>query len=177
MREAAQHFLRGGVVVDVETTGFANDPFVEIVEVAIVDHQGEVLLNTLVKPRRFIPWGATRVHGIYDEMVQEAPPFEEVYLRMLAHLQDAQVAAYNFSFERDIFKQVCRQYQMPAIQPAKWYCPMRAYQAFRGLPKFFKLTAACAAESIPIERAHRALGDCQMTLALIQKMAEGPTHE
>jgi len=35
-----------------------------------------------------------------------------------------------------------------------------------------KLTLACQQQAIPVVGAHGAVGDCQMTLALIRKMAE-----
>jgi DNA polymerase III epsilon subunit-like protein len=38
---------------------------------------------------------------------------------------------------------------------------------------FSKLVVACEKEGIPVQNAHRALGDCPMTLVLIRKMADG----
>jgi DNA polymerase-3 subunit epsilon len=169
--EAAYLLETGFVVLDFETTGFPNDPLVEIIEVGIIDHMGTILMNTLVKPRRPIPYGASRVNGIYDKDVKDAPPFEEVYPQMMALLHGKQAAAYNFTFERGILQTVCRQFTVEVIKPAHWYCPMRAYQKFAGGYKFVKLTTACSREGIQVENAHRSIGDCLMTLELIRRMA------
>ena len=58
------------VFLDTETTGL-ND-LAEIVEISILDDDGLVLLDTLVRPRRPIPADAIRIHGIRNEMVAEA---------------------------------------------------------------------------------------------------------
>jgi DNA polymerase III subunit epsilon len=170
--EAARLLQDGFVVLDFETTGFPTDRHVEIIEVGIIDHQGNILMNTLVKPRHPIPYGASRVNGIYDVHVEAAPPFEDVYQQLADLLHDKQVAAYNYSFEQGIINAVCRNFQVDYIAPSLWYCPMRSYQKFANSGKYFKLTVACSREDIHIENAHRALGDCLMTLELIKRMAK-----
>jgi DNA polymerase-3 subunit epsilon len=171
MAERAARLLNDGfVVIDLETTGLDNDPQVEIVEVAITDHTGAVLLNTLVKPRGRIPAGAARVHGIHDADVVDAPHFEDVYPELARLLGGQCVVAYNFTFEQNILTAVCHRHGLPIIE-SDWRCAMRAYSAFRGQRGFIKLVDACAHERVDVVDAHRALGDCRMTLALIRKMA------
>lgn len=168
---AADLIKNGFVVVDLETTGLDYDPKVEIVEVAVLNHQGETLLNTLVKPVHKIPRGASRVHGIYDRDVALAPTFEQVYPQIKEVLHGQAVIAYNFTFEQNIFKALCSRHQQIAFEPTSWHCAMRAYQAYTGSEMFTSLTKACLRESVTVENAHRALGDCLMTLGLIRKMA------
>ena len=51
------------VYLDTETTGVADDD--EMVELTIIDDDGEPLINTLIKPKFHRTWaGAQRVHGI-----------------------------------------------------------------------------------------------------------------
>src|SRR5205085_1593485 len=63
------------VVIDVETTGWrpADDAIIEIARVTI-DH-GAITerWSTLVQPGRPVPPDATRVHGISDAMLADAP--------------------------------------------------------------------------------------------------------
>lgn len=174
--QAQQLFDTGFVVVDLETTGFPNQKTVEIIEVAILNHLGEVLLNTLVKPEGRIPYGASAVNGIYDDDVKDAPPFAHVYPQIVDLLHGKSVAAYNFSFERGMFDRVCERHNLDPISPSLWYCPMRAYQRYSNRNSFTKLTVACATEEILIKNAHRALGDCLMTLELMKKMAASASH-
>ena len=74
---AARNFC----VLDTETTGLKD---AEICQIAIIDHTGEVLFNTLVKPVKPIPSDAVRVHGITNEQVQNAPSWAEVAPKVVA---------------------------------------------------------------------------------------------
>ncbi len=172
-QRAAQLLSEGCVILDFETTGFPSDPRVDVVEIAVIDQRGQTLMQTLVKPRTGIPSGASAVHGIYDRDVVDAPMFPEVYAELARHLSGLCVVAYNDAFERDILKAVCAGHQQPQIK-AEWFCAMRGYQNFRGLRSFQKLGNACAREGISVKNAHRALGDCQMTLALLRRIAGVP---
>lgn len=171
---AAQLFEAGFVVIDFETTGFPSDPETRIVEVAVIDHRGRTLLNTLINPERHIPSGASRVHGITDRHVKNAPTFSAVYAELSPLLDERRAVAYNHSFERGMMALVCGQHALPA-PAADWRCAMRAYQGFRGLRNFTSLTNACTTEGITIADAHRAMGDCKMTLALMYIMASAAT--
>lgn len=168
-QRAAQILRAGGVIVDLETTGFVS-PTVEIVEIAVIDSQAKVLLHTLVKPQRAIPIGASAVHGIYAEHVQDAPTFDQVYDQLKAVLDERHGIAYNHNFEQGILNSVCVQHGQPLLK-VEWFCAMRGYQAFRRDRHFSKLTDACLREGVKVENAHRALGDCLMTLSLLNKIA------
>ncbi len=65
------------VILDTETTGLYD---AEIVEIAIINHCGEMLRATLIKPSISIPAEVTEIHGISDAMVADAPTFPEVYM-------------------------------------------------------------------------------------------------
>jgi len=84
------------VILDTETTGLYN---AEIVEIAIVSHKGEPLLNTLIKPSIPIPAEVTEIHGITDEIVADAPPFSEVYPRIAEVLENKRILIYNAQFD------------------------------------------------------------------------------
>ncbi|MEG4830898.1 3'-5' exonuclease [Microcoleus sp. F8-D3] len=72
------------VILDTETTGLYD---AEIVEIAIIDRLGEMLLDTLIKPTISIPAEAAYLHGITDEIVADAPSFPEVYPRIVEVLK------------------------------------------------------------------------------------------
>lgn len=174
-REVAQRMRSlledGCVILDLETTGLA-DSRVDIVEVAIIDAQGTPLLNTLVKPRGPIPLEASRVNGIYDHDVADAPSFLEIYPRLLRHLAGQPVVAYNYTFERDILDICVGRYGL-RLAIKEWACAMRDYTKFTGTARYCKLTNACVQEGIVVGEAHRALGDTLMTLELMRRMAAG----
>jgi hypothetical protein len=69
-------FASGFLILDTETTGIGQ--WDRIVEIALIDDQGMVLMNTLVNPEIPIPKEASAIHGITDEMVSAAPTFSEI---------------------------------------------------------------------------------------------------
>lgn len=169
--QAAEWFKTGFLVLDLETTGLSDDPKVEICEVAVLNHEGQILLQTLVKPIRPIPMAASRVHGISSIMVKDAPPFKQVYPDLAALLNGQRVVAYNAPFEQAILDVVCQREKLDPPAPTQWICAMRTVSAYFGTQRFMKLSVACGQLGIKVSGAHRAVGDCQLTLAVMKKMA------
>ena len=164
-------FEDGFVVIDLETTDFSSNPTVEVVDVCVLDHQGKTLMETLVKSEHGISPGAFRVHGISEEDVEDAPLFQDIYPQLAGVLKDQTLFAYNYTFEQDILNSIIRRLKLAQLEPKAWHCAMRDYSAYTGRRKYAKLTNACRQEGVRIINAHRAIGDCLMTLALLKKMA------
>src|SRR5699024_12659295 len=104
------------VYIDTETTGL--DGSAEIVDIAVVATNGEVLLDTLVRPQRRIPAAASRIHGIRDDHVTDAPEWDEVYRVLAPLVTERPVVIYNVDYDRKIIQQVCRQHRLGAIAGA-----------------------------------------------------------
>ena len=69
---AAETIERADVLyLDTETTGLRNSD--ELVDIAVIDNSGRILLNSLIKPRQSIPRDATAIHGITNQMVLHPP--------------------------------------------------------------------------------------------------------
>lgn len=152
--------------LDTETTGLGADAEiieVALVEVAVVDDGGVVLLNTLVNPGRSIPAAATAIHGITDDMVADAPTATEVVARVLDLARGRTVVIYNAAFDVQFF---------PGLQEVATAveCCMRRHAEWRGQWsewhegfKWHKLTVAAkdAGHDWGGGTAHRALADAQ----------------
>ena len=84
--------------VDTETTGLsAND---EIVEIAIINDDGDALLNTLVKPLDHNQWHeAEAIHGISPANVAHAPTYDELRPAIRELFQDQEVVIYNKAYD------------------------------------------------------------------------------
>ncbi|MCC6982629.1 MAG: 3'-5' exonuclease, partial [Bauldia sp.] len=93
------------VYLDTETTGFG--PRAEIVDIAVVDGAGEVLLDSLVQPERRIPREVTAIHGISDADVRSAPRWSDLYTEVLHVLQGRRIVVYNVVFDRQMVRQAC----------------------------------------------------------------------
>ena len=106
-RQAAQWarglFARNFYVLDTETTGLGSDA--EIVQIGIVDAAGATVMNQLVKPSQPIPRGATRIHGISDADVADAPAFMRLYIRLSSLLAGEVVVGYNMDFDWRMLQQ------------------------------------------------------------------------
>jgi len=164
-------------VLDTETTGVGKGD--EIVQIGIVDKNGTVVMNQLVKPSQPIPDGASAVHGIYDDDVTDAPTYKDVYVNLSKVLAGQVVIAYNMDFDWRMLQQSSYKYRLPDIRTGKRDCAMKQYAKFNGKwnPRrrsytWHKLGAAVELEGLTVENAHDAVGDVLMTLALIHKIAD-----
>lgn len=165
------------VVLDTETTGLRN---AEVCQIAIVNSLGETLLDTLVQTKYFIPPDATRIHGITDEMVKDAPIYPDLLPQLIELLTGRQVVVYNATYDRGILHSTAEKWGLPKTEwkdIACWSCAMNAYAEhwgewndYHGSYRWQKLTVACQQQGLAIQNAHSALGDCLMTLALINKV-------
>lgn len=176
VRWAQQALSEPTLILDFETTGFAGS---EIVQIGVIDMQGAVLLDTLVKPQGRIPARATEVHGITSAMVREAPSLPDLYDTLADLLREHHTVAYNVGFEKGILRGEAVRHQRPMIQARQWSCAMINYARFRGQwnPRFrdyrwHSLGNAVMQQGLVVTDAHSAVGDCRMTLALIRKIAE-----
>lgn len=98
--------------LDTETTGFSATAGDTIVEIAIVDDAGRTVLESLVDPRRKIPWQASGIHGITDDMVRGKPTLQSLLPRIREIVTDEQVVIYNSVFDTQFFPGGLRQARM-----------------------------------------------------------------
>lgn len=164
------------LIVDTETTGHGppwDDETAEIVELCIIDHTGAVLLNTLVKPHGQMHPTAAAKTGISQVQLAESPAFSTIADQVIRLLQGRSVVIYNAEFDNKLlheeFERCGRATPIYEIR-----CAMLAYHAFRrrrNSDRWVGLAKACSEEGITLTHAHRALGDCQATLALLRHMA------
>ena len=92
------------VYLDTETTGISASSNT-IVEIAIVDDEGAVLLNSLINPLRPIPRDATKIHGITDSMVVEAPTLKDLWPEIKDIVSGTHTVIYNADFDTKFFPQ------------------------------------------------------------------------
>jgi DNA polymerase III epsilon subunit-like protein len=163
------------LILDTETTGL--DAHDEIIQLAIVDMQGNVLLQTLVRPTVPVGTEARAIHGITDEVLAQAPSFSHLHDTIAVLLENRSVLAYHADFDRRLLAQTCAKYGLPPLAVAAWDCVMERYARFwgeRSAPGQHKpqsLSHACAQQGIHVHGHHEAVTDCLLTLALIKAMA------
>ena len=87
------------VIFDLETTGISPN-YDEVIEISALKVKGgEVVdeFNTLVNPGRKIPFGATKVNGITNAMVAEAPAFSHVLAEFLDFAEGLVLVGHNIA--------------------------------------------------------------------------------
>jgi DNA polymerase-3 subunit epsilon len=107
------------VFLDTETTGL--DKTDEIVEISIIEFDGSILLQSLVKPTSTIPAKATRIHGISNSDVQKAPPWPFLWPKIRSLLYGRMIAAYNAPFDLRMMQQTHNRYRMPWRETFNWF--------------------------------------------------------
>jgi DNA polymerase III subunit epsilon len=85
------------VFFDLETTGpeVGSDRIVQIAAVKLLPTGNRRTWSTYVNPEMPIPVGATKIHGITDEMVRQAPTFGRLASRLLAAFEGCDLGGYN----------------------------------------------------------------------------------
>jgi DNA polymerase III epsilon subunit-like protein len=91
------------VILDMETTGLGPDA--EVIELAVLDPMGRVLLDTLAQPQGRIPAEATTLHGITDADVASAPIFPTIWGRLRQVLSGRRVIIYNATYDIGVLAQ------------------------------------------------------------------------
>jgi DNA polymerase-3 subunit epsilon len=177
--EAKRILARGPVFLDTETTGIS--PRDEIVEICVLDSDGQPLLDQLVKPNRPISPDARRLHGINESDVAGAPSWAEVAPQIQAALKGRLVAAYNADFDRRMLAQTSLSHRVSLpLHEADWFCIMKAYAQYYGQWDSYRrsfrwqsLDLAGQQCGIPLPNSHRAKQDTLLAKAILEHMAAG----
>ena len=131
IQEAQEYIKLNPVFIDTETTGFKPDD--EIVDISIVDHDGTVLFDSLVNPKKIIPIDAINIHHISNDMVSNAPNWKEVWDEISYILSGRVLGVYNAEYDLRLMKQSTEKWGInwnPAYK--KSFCVMKLFADFYG---------------------------------------------
>ena len=144
------------VYLDTETTGVSADD--EIVELTIIDDDGEPLINTLVKPRYHTSWpDAQRVHGIAPIDLRHAPTQSQISDDIRKTVKGKRVVIYNAPYDS--------QYLPELEEAGEVRCAMREFADWNK-SKWINLGNATKIVGYEWEGAHRALADTKALRAV-----------
>lgn len=162
--EWAKHILTldDVVILDTETT----DLYGEIIEIAVIDLQGNVLLNQRIKPVGEIAPGAEAVHGISLDALQNEPSFPEVYEQIKQVVEQKIVVMYGANFDRSCLAGDCDRHNLEYIKFG-YDCAMTWYAQYCGQwsRKYNDYKYQ------PLNGGHSALSDCRATLEVVKSIA------
>ena len=162
------------VVFDLETTGtnFKKDQIVEIsalrAENGVVTEQ----FSTLVNPQCPIPYGVSQIHGITDEMVEDAPVLGDVLPQFFAFIKDRVLVGHNIqSFDlrfiykaaRELYGTDVRNDYLDTLYMARQCLPQLSHHKLSDVAAYFHISTA---------GAHRALADCVMNQKCYEELGK-----
>lgn len=156
-------------IVDIETTGGGGTS--RITEIAVFRHDGNQIVDffhSLINPEIYIPPFITRLTGIDNAMVKDAPTFCEVQDAVRAMTRDAWFVAHNAKFDYGFIK---REFgALDEYFQRDLLCTVQlSRKIFPGL-KSYSLGNLCESLEIMIENRHRAHGDAEATVRLFEKL-------
>jgi DNA polymerase III subunit epsilon len=149
------------IVVDIETTGgwASGDRITEIGAVRIRNHEVIEEWHSLINPQRSIPGHITRLTGISNEMVRDAPVFAEIADQFLAFMGDGIFVAHNVNFDYGFisyeYERLERRFRFPKL------CTCAGMRRKYPGHKSYGLGNLCQLYQIDLESHHRALCDAR----------------
>lgn len=164
LRELLEPLERPLLGFDLETTG-TNKKTARIVEIGLeIMKPGEATRHwrTLVNPTIPIPPGATKVHGITDADVQDAPTFAQLAPSLVKGFTDADFAGYNIRFDVEMIAAEFARARTPwNYDSARLVCGHRLWQVAqpRSLEDFARAYMLPEDKDEASSGAHNALGD------------------
>lgn len=159
-------------IVDIETTG-GSPKSSKITEIAIFKHDGTQVIDqfqTLINPEMPIPEFITRLTGISDRMVEEAPKFYEVAKQIVEFTEGTIFVAHNVGFDygmiRQEFKRLGYDFRLPHL------CTVRSSRYVIPGEASYSLGKLTRSLGIELNGRHRAGGDALATAHLFTLLME-----
>jgi DNA polymerase III subunit epsilon len=151
-------------ILDTETTGL-NSP--EIIELAVMDLKGQVIINQRFNPKNKVEAGAAAIHGLTNEILLKYPRWDVIADRIEQILLERNLLIYNFGFDYNaLWTTHARQDR--TFPDFRGDCVMQQYSQFIG--EWHNYHHNYRWQKLP-GGDHSALGDCLATLAVIEEMA------
>lgn len=165
------------VALDLETTG-SRPGSAKITEIGAVRLEGlkeTAYFHTLVNPQRPIPPFITRITGITQEMVADAPRIDQVVPDLLDFLEGALIVAHNAPFDIGFLNYELTRLRGRRLGEGAFDTLPLARLLAPGLPNY-RLVTVAEALGAPVSASHRALADARAAahvfLVLVERLRE-----
>jgi DNA polymerase-3 subunit epsilon len=159
-------------IIDIETTGGKADGE-KITEIAVFVHDGKKVVRefcTLLNPERHIPSFITRLTGIDDDMVSDAPKFYEVAKQIVEMTEGTVFVAHNAGFDYGFVRQEFKSLGYNYIRD--YLCTVKASRKIIPGYRSYSLGTLCSQLGIKIDGRHRAGGDAYATVKLFELLLQ-----
>lgn len=157
-------------VIDIETTGAGNKTG-KIIEIAIILFNGQEITGSfvsLINPECTIPTFITKITGITNEMVYNAPKFYEIAKQIVQITANKIFVAHNSAFDYNFLKSEFDQLGYHYYR--KTLCTVELSRKLLPGHRSYSLGNLCNDLNISINGRHRAEGDALATVELLKKL-------
>lgn len=164
-------------VVDIETTGGKSSTN-RITEIAIVKTDGKQIIeqfSSLVNPTRSIDKFVAKLTGITDEMVADAPLFEDLIEKINQLTKDTIFVAHNVGFDYSILKKEYR--RVGKVFRKNTLCTVKLSRKTLKNQNSYSLGSLAENLGITIKNRHRALGDAEATAHLLHHIIQQESED
>ncbi len=158
-------------VLDFETTGTSAkaDKAIEIGIVKVKDLKITETYRSFINPGRPIPYFISKLTGISNEDVSDAPDFEDIVLEIRNFIGEDIIVAHNASFDYSFLKYEFESAGMEAPNN-DLLCTVKLSKKLYPELTSHKLSSLTTHFKILHKGVHRALGDATVTAKLFIKM-------
>lgn len=160
------------IVLDLETTGVSayRDRVTEIAAVKYLNGKIVEEFHTLINPGYPIPRHITRITGITDEMVKDAPAIHQVLPELKEFLGSHIIVAHNAGFDFNFLKYNFLMHHNYQLEN-KTLCTFKLANRLLDIPRR-RLSDCCNYFQITNTQAHRAMSDVLATTQVLSNMVE-----
>ena len=154
------------IVLDTETTGldYTREKMVEFAAIRLENGKIKDKFETLINPQQHIRKSSIAIHGITQEMVEDAPTEEEVLPKILEFIGDYPLVAHNAIFDYSFINEAAKRVTGKEIPNERIDTQQMFKEIYPELPAH-GLGILTEKFKVDIENRHRAMGDT-MGLAL-----------
>lgn len=161
------------VVFDIETTGLSKEKemITEIGAVKVADGKIIDRFSTFVNPQRPISAEITKLTGITDDMVKDAPTIENVLPEFLKFCEDTVLVAHNASFDTGFIRIAAERAGLGELHHTIVDTLELARALLPELNKH-KLDIVCEHLGVTLNGYHRAVNDAEATAEVFIKFLD-----
>lgn len=162
------NWLPNLVFLDIETTGGSHtrDRITEVALIKIEAGELTTTWETLLNPGMPIPKHITTLTGISNEMVKDAPVFEDIAGALYSHLEGMVMAAHNSRFDYGFLKSEYK--RMGGTFRQRTLCTVKLSRTLYPHVQGHSLDAIIKRFGLKTDVRHRGMGDVQLMLDFLE---------
>lgn len=161
------------VIMDTETTGNSHQD--EVVEIGIIDMNGNVIYESYFMPEKRFSQSAAAVNKLNKAFLKsvKAPYFKDEWPKIVNLIKGYTILGHNLSYDKRMIIDTCKKYELDDVEAADLFTnyedSKRIAQNWM-IASNYKLDDLSTMLGITWDETHDATDDCKMTLQFLQSL-------